>query len=375
MSDYSSLKATINANIKANNNHEITGAITNSVLNAMVDSLGAGYQFMGVATPTNPGSAQTPDYKCFYLAITPGTYTNLGGLVVNDGEVALLKWDTSWTKVVTGIASADKLNVLSKEVEQFIPFIYLCGDNLINPDTCTSPRYITTSGQIAVASSPGFSVSAAIPVIKDGIGMDIVSNALVVSYAASYAVYDKDFNLLRVSVNTSPQYTYQDGDFYVIFGFNISDKRANYGTTLSPFVPFSHDDRIKKIESDQQKIPGIEFGLTQRVKNDPGTNLIDPQYIISPDIVKVAVAHHERMDGTGYPEGLKGDEIPLEARIMAIADVYDAMSSKRSYRDVLPQNVVREELEKAKRTQLDPYLVNIMIEMMNEDTSYMMREK
>lgn len=116
MSNYSSLKATINANIKANNNHEITGAITNSVLNAMVNSLGAGYQFMGVATPTNPGSAQTPDYKCFYLATTPGTYTNLGGLVVADGEVAILKYDTSWTKEVTGIATAAQLNQLGQKV-------------------------------------------------------------------------------------------------------------------------------------------------------------------------------------------------------------------------------------------------------------------
>ena len=116
MSDYSSLKATINANIKANNNHEITGAIMNSVLNAMVNSLGAGYQFIGVATPTNPGTAQTPDYKCFYLATTPGTYTNLGGLVVADGEVAILKYDTSWTKEVTGIATADQLNQLGQEV-------------------------------------------------------------------------------------------------------------------------------------------------------------------------------------------------------------------------------------------------------------------
>ena len=117
MSDYSSLKATINANIKANNNHEITGAITNSVLNAMVDSLGAGYQFMGVATPTNPGTAQTPDYKCFYLATTPGTYTNLGGLVVAEGEVAILKYDTAWTKEVTGVATADQVSQLVQEVD------------------------------------------------------------------------------------------------------------------------------------------------------------------------------------------------------------------------------------------------------------------
>ena len=120
MSDYLSLKATINANIKANNNQEITGAITNSVLNAMVDSLGAGYQFKGVATPTNPGSAQTPDYKCFYIATTPGTYTNLGGLVVADGEVAILKWDTSWTKEVTGIATAESVSQLGQKLIKLV---------------------------------------------------------------------------------------------------------------------------------------------------------------------------------------------------------------------------------------------------------------
>lgn len=122
MSDYSALKATINANVKANNNQEITGTIMNSVLNAMVNALGAGYQFIGVATLTNPGTAQTPDYKCFYLATTPGTYTYLGGLVVTDGEVALLKWDTSWTKEVTGIATTDQLNQLGQKVK--LPIIW-----------------------------------------------------------------------------------------------------------------------------------------------------------------------------------------------------------------------------------------------------------
>ena len=122
MSNYSSLKATINANVKTNDNQEITGSVMNSVLNAMVNSLGAGYQFIGVATPTNPGSAQTPDYKCFYLATTPGTYTNLGDLVVADGEVAILKYDSSWTKEVTGVASADKLNQLGQTTNKKAPF-------------------------------------------------------------------------------------------------------------------------------------------------------------------------------------------------------------------------------------------------------------
>ena len=117
MANYQLLKADIDAKVYQNGKQEITGENLNSVLNAMVASLGVGYQFMGMATPTNPGTTQTPDYKCFYIATTPGTYTYLGGLVVADGEVALLKWDSSWTKEVTGIATTDQLNQLGQEVD------------------------------------------------------------------------------------------------------------------------------------------------------------------------------------------------------------------------------------------------------------------
>ncbi|ORT99247.1 response regulator [Anaerovibrio sp. JC8] len=88
-----------------------------------------------------------------------------------------------------------------------------------------------------------------------------------------------------------------------------------------------------------------------------------------------ARSHHERYDGTGYPDGLVGKAIPEKARIIAVADVYDAMTSKRSYRDVLPQSVVREELVKAKGTQLDPVFTDIMLQMIDEDVEYRMREQ
>jgi len=84
--------------------------------------------------------------------------------------------------------------------------------------------------------------------------------------------------------------------------------------------------------------------------------------------------HHERYDGTGYPEGLKGKNIPEEARIVAVADAYDAMSSRRSYRDVLPQQTVREEIIKGRGTQFDPDFADIMISMIDEDVEYNMRE-
>lgn len=94
-----------------------------------------------------------------------------------------------------------------------------------------------------------------------------------------------------------------------------------------------------------------------------------------PDLGVGARWHHERYDGTGYPDGLKGKEIPVAARIIAVADAYDAMASKRSYRDVLPKNEVYAEIQKGKGTQFDPVFADIMLEMMDEDINYQMREK
>lgn len=94
----------------------------------------------------------------------------------------------------------------------------------------------------------------------------------------------------------------------------------------------------------------------------------------SPYISVGAHYHHERYDGLGYPEGLKGEKIPEIARIIAIADTYDAMTSKRSYRATFPQEIVRAEIEKGMGTQFDPTFATIMLRMIDEDTDYKMQE-
>lgn len=114
MANYATLKAAIEAAIYENHDNEITGQDLQNTLIAMVNSLGAGYQFVGIATPiTNPG---TPDYNVFYLASQAGIYANFGSLVVADGEVAILKYNGTWTKEVTGAAIAAKLSQLAQEV-------------------------------------------------------------------------------------------------------------------------------------------------------------------------------------------------------------------------------------------------------------------
>ena len=84
--------------------------------------------------------------------------------------------------------------------------------------------------------------------------------------------------------------------------------------------------------------------------------------------------HHERYDGHGYPAGLKGEDIPDIARIIAVADAYDAMTSKRSYRDPIPQQLVREEFVKGLGTQFDPNYGRIMLHLIDLDSEYMMKD-
>lgn len=85
-----------------------------------------------------------------------------------------------------------------------------------------------------------------------------------------------------------------------------------------------------------------------------------------PNLRNGALYHHERYDGEGYPKGLKGEEIPMEARIIAIADTYDAMTSDRAYRPRLIEKDVFSELKKGRGTQFDPELVDLFIKMLEE---------
>ncbi|MCR5773961.1 MAG: response regulator [Lachnospiraceae bacterium] len=94
-----------------------------------------------------------------------------------------------------------------------------------------------------------------------------------------------------------------------------------------------------------------------------------------PNLSSGARWHHERYDGNGYPDRLAGDDIPEVARIIAVADAYDAMTSHRSYRDTLPQDKVRSEFIRCSGSQFDPKFADIMLKLIDEDPDYRMREK
>lgn len=97
-----------------------------------------------------------------------------------------------------------------------------------------------------------------------------------------------------------------------------------------------------------------------------GSEILEDIGSILPEISVGATYHHERYDGTGYPKGLKGDEIPFIARLIAVADAYDAMTSDRCYRKRISNEQVLEELIKGAGKQFDPEIVKALITLLQE---------
>ena len=129
-----------------------------------------------------------------------------------------------------------------------------------------------------------------------------------------------------------------------------------------------------------------KIGVHEEIINKPG-RLTDEEYeeikshttvgyeilkVITemPDAAKCARWHHERYDGRGYPDKLAGTDIPEFARIICVADAYDAMTSRRAYQSLKPQSEVREEILRCKGTQFDPLIADAMVRIIDEDTNY-----
>jgi HD-GYP domain-containing protein (c-di-GMP phosphodiesterase class II) len=92
-----------------------------------------------------------------------------------------------------------------------------------------------------------------------------------------------------------------------------------------------------------------------------GAKVLEPLKGFYPDLADGVLAHHERWDGSGYPRGLQGRRIPIAARVVAIADTYDAITHRRRYRDGQPADVAREALLEGRGTQFDPALVDLFL--------------
>ena len=163
-----------------------------------------------------------------------------------------------------------------------------------------------------------------------------------------------------------------------------SDRVSEYSVLIGEKMGLSEEDlrilRIGGLFHDIGKI-GIpdrillkEAKLTDEeyaeIKKHPtiGAHILEDAEAFK-DMVPIVKYHHERFDGRGYPEGLKGKEIPLFARIVAVADTFDAMTSRRSYRQALDFDYTMNEIERCKGTQFDPAIADVFLEILrtNQD--------
>lgn len=161
-----------------------------------------------------------------------------------------------------------------------------------------------------------------------------------------------------------------------------SDRVSEYSVLIGEKLGLTDDDiktlRVGGLFHDIGKI-GIpdsillkESKLTDdeysEIKNHPsiGAHILCNAEVFQ-DIIPIVKHHHERYDGNGYPSRLKGEEIPYIARIAAVADTFDAMTSRRSYRGPIDIEHVKEEIKRCEGTQFDPQIAEVFLDILNND--------
>ena len=161
-----------------------------------------------------------------------------------------------------------------------------------------------------------------------------------------------------------------------------SDRVSKYALLIGERLNLSEDEmktiRIGSLFHDIGKI-GIPDAILLKdtklsddeyseIKNHPtiGAHILANATIFA-DILPIVKHHHERYDGKGYPSQLKGEEIPLLARIVAVADTFDAMTSRRSYRSALDLDYTTKEIERCSGTQFDPTIAKVFLDILKEE--------
>lgn len=181
--------------------------------------------------------------------------------------------------------------------------------------------------------------------------------------------YMESIETLRYTVEAKDPYTRGHSDrvsaYSVLIGkqLGLSDDDLK---TLQIGGLFHDIGKIGVPDSILLKTSKLTDDEYSEIKNHPsiGAHILSNATIFK-DIIPIVKHHHEKYDGNGYPSKLKGEDIPLFARIAAIADTFDAMTSKRTYRDSLGLDIVKSEIERCKGTQFDPHLADIFLDILN----------
>ena len=180
--------------------------------------------------------------------------------------------------------------------------------------------------------------------------------------------YLDTIGILRYTVEAKDPYTRGHSDRVSEYAVLIGTKMGLDDSTLHilKIGGLFHDiGKIGIPDSILLKETKLSDDEYSQIKNHPsiGAHILGDAEIFK-DIIPIVLHHHEKYDGKGYPKNLKGEDIPLVARITAVADTFDAMTSKRTYRDALPLDVVTAEIEKCSGTQFDPKIADVFLDIL-----------
>lgn len=198
-----------------------------------------------------------------------------------------------------------------------------------------------------------------------------INEELKTTYKTLQNAYWESIQTLRYTVDAKDNYTRGHSDrvaeYSVLLGktLNLSENDIN---TLNIGGLFHDIGKIGVPDSILLKEDKLTSDEYSEIKNHPsiGAHILSTASIFH-DIIPIVKHHHEKYDGTGYPGRLKGEEIPYLARITAIADSFDAMTSKRTYRESLPIEDVIIEFEKCRGTQFDPELTDVFLDLIKNN--------
>lgn len=180
----------------------------------------------------------------------------------------------------------------------------------------------------------------------------------------------KDLVGLANSVEEKDIYTHGHIQRVKDFGLKIGNKMRLSKEKIENigFASLFHDLGKLNVPDEILNKPGRltdeEFAVIKK-HSVWGAEMVTKTYF--ENISEIIKQHHERINGSGYPKGLKGDDILIEAKIIAVADSYDAMTSERSYKDVMTPKAAIEELISLKGKHYDPDVVDAFVEVLKED--------
>ena len=195
-----------------------------------------------------------------------------------------------------------------------------------------------------------------------------INSELADTYEKLEKAYLESVQTLRYTVEAKDSYTRGHSDrvseYSVLLGkhLNLPEDTLN---TLRRGGLFHDIGKIGVPDSILQKESRLTDDEYSEIKNHPsiGAHILSTATIFH-DIIPIVKHHHEKYDGTGYPGRLQGEDIPYLARIAAVADSFDAMTSRRTYRDSLPMDVVISEFKRCKGTQFDPKLADVFLDIL-----------